>query len=218
MIEREHRLTETAGRDIDMAMKHVDARGLACPQPVLRTKQALDSIATGIVITVVDNEVAKENVIKLAKRFLCHVNVTQQANDYYIEIQKEMTTYAEPGISRPLAVEPAYDTLILITCEVLGTGSDELGALLMKSYLYTLAAADNQPSAVVFLNGGVKLVVEDSPVLAHLHVLHSKGVDIMACGTCLDYYKLKDKLMVGSVTNMYSILEWMNASGKVITI
>lgn len=198
--------------------KQVDARGLACPQPVLYTKQALDNMDTGIVVTVVDNEIAKENVLKLAKRFACQVSVTQQANDYYIEIQKGLASFEGPDISRTLAVDPAYDTMILITKEVLGTGSDELGALLMRSYLYTLAASDQLPSAVVLINGGVKLAVEGSTVLEHLHTLSGKGVDILACGTCLDYYRLKDKLMVGSVTNMYSILEWMNASGKVITI
>jgi selenium metabolism protein YedF len=198
--------------------KHVDARGLTCPQPVLYTKQALDNMETGIVVTIVDNEIAKENILKLAKRFSCQVNITQQANDYYIEIQKGVTNYTEPDISRTLAVDSAYDTMILITREFLGAGSDELGALLMKSYLYTLTASDQLPSAVILINGGVKLAVEGSAVLDHLHLLDGKGVDILACGTCLDYYHLKDKLMVGTVTNMYSILEWMNASGKVITL
>lgn len=218
MIEKDRQWEEMGGIAMGAPMKHVDARGLACPQPVLYTKQALDAMETGIVVAIVDNEAAKENILKLAKRFSCQVNVTQQANDYYIEIQKGSTTYTGTALGGTIAVDPAYDTMILITSEVMGRGADELGALLMKSYLYTLVASDQLPSAVILLNGGVKLAVEGSAVLEHLHVLSSKGVDILACGTCLDYYHLKDKLMVGSVTNMYSILEWMNASGKVITI
>lgn len=218
MIEGSRQWEEIGGITMGEPMKHVDARGMACPQPVLFTKQALDAIKTGTVITIVDNEAAKENILKLAKRFSCHASVTQQANDYYIEIQKGDTSYTETAISGSLATEPAYDTMIIITSEVMGRGADELGALLMKSYLYTLAASDHLPSAVILLNSGVKLAVEGSVLLEHLHVLYSKGVDILACGTCLDYYHLKDKLMAGTVTNMYSILEWMNASGKVITI
>lgn len=218
MIHRENQLAEAEGIKISEPIKYVDARGLACPQPVLYTKQALDAIDAGVVVTTVDNEVAKENILKLANRFSCHVNVTQQANEYYIEIQKGVVNYTGTAVNQPLAVDPAYDTVILITSEVLGAGSDELGALLMKSYLYTLTASDHLPSAVILLNGGVKLAVEGSVVLEHLLTLRSKGVDIMACGTCLDYYHLKDKLMVGTITNMYTVLEWMNASGKVISI
>ncbi len=217
MIEREQ-IEETGGVSVGEPVKHVDARGLACPQPVLCTKQALDALEAGKVVTIVDNEAAKENVLKLAKKFGCQVNITQEAKDYYIEIQKGAVSYAGTDLNRTLAVVPAYDTTLFITREVLGAGSDELGALLMKSFFYTLVASDQLPSAILLLNGGVKLAVEGSAVLDHLHTLNSKGVEVMACGTCLDYYHLKDKLAVGTVTNMYSILEWLNASGKVITL
>lgn len=211
-------IEETGRVPAGKPVKHIDARGLACPQPVLCTKQALDSLETGTVLTIVDNEAAKENVLKLAKKFGCRVNITQEAKDYYIEIQKEAVSYTGTDLNRTLSVVPVYDTTLFITREVLGTGSDELGALLMKSFFYTLVASDQLPSAILLLNGGVKLAMEGSAVLDHLHTLSSKGVEVMVCGTCLDYYHLKDKLAVGSVTNMYSILEWLNASGKVITL
>lgn len=199
-------------------IKEVDARGLACPQPVLCTKQALDAIETGIVVAVVDNEIAKENIVKFAKNQDCKVVVKQQADTFHIEIQKGAAVYAEINAATPLALKSAYDAVIVITSDALGVGAAELGSILMKSYLYTLAATDHQPTAVILLNSAVKLAVDGAPTLEHLRALESKGVEILACGTCLDYYHLKEKLAVGSVTNMYSVIEWMNAAGKVINI
>lgn len=199
-------------------IKEVDARGMTCPQPVLCTKQALDTIETGIVVAIVDNEIAKENIVKFAKHQACRVVVKQQADTYYIEIQKGAAAYAEIEAVKPLALERVYDTVIVITSNVLGTGADELGAILMKSFLYTLTASDNYPTAVILLNSGVQLAVDGAQTVEHLRTLQHKGVEILACGTCLDYYHLKEKLAVGSVTNMYSVIEWMSAAGKVITL
>jgi selenium metabolism protein YedF len=199
-------------------IKEVDARGMACPQPVLCTKQALDAIETGMVVAIVDNKIAKENIIKFAQHQDCKVAVKQQAETYYIEIQKGAAAYPAVESAKPLALDSVYNTVIVITGDVLGTGADELGAVLMKSYLYTLAALDQYPTAVILLNSGVKLAVDGAQTVEHLRTLQSKGVEILACGTCLDYYHLKEKLAVGSVTNMYSVIEWMNASGKVITL
>jgi selenium metabolism protein YedF len=199
-------------------IKEVDARGMACPQPVLCTKQALDAIETGMVVAIVDNEIAKENIIKFAKNQECNVVVKQQADTFHIEIQKGAATYAEIESAKPLALAAVYDAVVVITSEALGTGAAELGAILMKSYLYTITAADHYPTAVILLNSGVKLAVSGAQTVEHLRTLQHKGVEILACGTCLDYYHLKEQLAVGSVTNMYSMIEWMSAAGKVITL
>lgn len=199
-------------------IKEVDARGMACPQPVLCTKQALDMIETGIVVAIVDNEIAKENIVKFAKHQACKVAVKQQADTYHIEIQKGAATYAEVKSVKPLALDRVYDAVVVITSDVLGTGADELGAILMKSYLYTLTASEHYPTAVILLNSGIKLALDGAQTVEHLRTLQQKGVEILACGTCLDYYHVKEKLAVGSVTNMYSAIEWMSAAGKVITL
>jgi len=199
-------------------IKEVDTRGMACPQPVLCTKQALDTIEAGMVVAIVDNEIAKENIVKFAKHQDCKVAVKQQADTYYIEIQKGAAAYSAIEASQPLALATVYNTVIMITSDVLGKGAEELGALLMKSYLYTLTAVDQYPTAVILLNSGIKLAVDGAQTVEHLRTLQGRGVEILACGTCLDYYSSKEKLAVGSVTNMYSIIEWMSAAGKVITL
>jgi selenium metabolism protein YedF len=206
------------GKAMGMSTKEIDARGLVCPQPVVFTKQALDAMDIGTIVTIVDNEVAKENIVKFAKNRDDRVNVKEQAGNYYIEIQKGASTYTEASVRKPLALARDYDTVIVITRNVLGDGPEELGAVLIKSFLYSLVSSDHPPMALILLNSGVKLAVTNSAVLDHIRSLEEKGTKIFACGTCLDYYNLKEMLAVGSVTNMYSVIEWMNCAGKVITI
>lgn len=183
---------------------NVDARGLACPQPVIATKKALDSINSGTVLTIVDNTVAKENVIKFATANSCGVHTEERDGLYYIKITKGP---ASDKAMTPLSVQGASDTVFLLTQDTLGNGSSELGAVLMKSFLFTLVEKEPQPRTVMLINGAVRLAVKGSPVLEHMQNLADKGVTILACGTCLDYYGLKDELAVGAVTNMYTIVE-----------
>lgn len=194
---------------------NVDARGLNCPQPVIATKKALDSIDAGLVTVIVDNAVAKENVTKFAVANHCSVATQEKDGHYYLTITKG--SGASAALAAPLE-EPAPDgTVYLITSETLGHGSAELGAVLMKSFFFTLTSADQPPKALLFLNSGVKLAVAGSPVLDHLQTLANKKVEILSCGTCLDYFALKEQLAVGGITNMYTILEMVNGS-KSITL
>lgn len=200
--------------------KQVDARGMNCPLPVIHTKKALEEIETGAVTTIVDNEVAKENVLKLAKSMDLEANVKQDQGNYYIDIFKESqtgTTVLESSVLQH-KTEDKEGLIILITKDKLGTGSDELGALLMSSYLYTLTEVLPCPTCIIFLNGAVNLTVEGSESLEHIRTLETKGVEILSCGTCLDYFGLNDKLAVGSVSNMYTIVEKLNKTGNVITL
>jgi selenium metabolism protein YedF len=110
-------------------------------------------------------------------------------------------------------------TTILVKSNLLGVGAEELGQILMKSFFYTLTQDEQSlPTTLVFLNTGVRLTSEGSPVLAHLQDLAAKGVEVLSCGTCLDFYGLKEKLVVGRVSNMYEINEKLKAAGKVITL
>lgn len=188
----------------------VDARGLACPQPVIDTKKALESIESGIVSVIVDNVAAKENVTKLARASQCGVAIEEKDGCFYLTITKER---AVPAPGAAALARPVY----LITQNTLGHGSEELGGVLIKSFFFTLQAGTEPPEAVMFINSGVKLAIAGSPVIEHLQTLSSKGVTIMSCGTCLDYYGLKEQLAVGEVSNMYTILEQLNA-GKAITL
>ncbi len=200
--------------------KQVDARGMNCPLPVIHTKKALEEIEKGTITTIVDNEVAKENVLKLAKSMDLKVDIKQSQGNYYIDIFKEnqIGTIGLESLNSQHGTEEKEDSVILITKDKLGEGSDELGSLLMGSYLYTLTETLPYPTSIIFLNGGVKLTVEGSEVLEHIRTLELSGVEILSCGTCLDYFKLNDKLAVGSVSNMYTIVEKLNKISNIITL
>lgn len=189
------------------AEKIIDCRGLACPQPVILTKKAIDEAPESLV-TIVDNAVAKENIVKFATANGYGVSVEPAGELFRIRMVAETLT---PVMQK---TEPVY----LITRDTLGSGSDELGSILMKSFFASLLETNPLPRAVLFLNSGVRLAVSDSPVLPALQTLVGKGVQVMSCGTCLDYFHLKDSLAVGSVTNMFSILAELNGQGRSITL
>lgn len=191
-------------------MKEIDARGLACPQPVIMTKKALEEIEEGEVIAIVDNITAKENVSRLANNLNYEYELSEDQGCHYIKIKKTAAT------GKPQEKEDSI--VIVITSDKLGQGAEELGKVLMKSYTYALTETSPLPKAVLFLNSGVKLTSEGSEVLENIKKLEEAGVEIVSCGTCLDYYQLKEKLEAGIVGNMYSIIEKMNQAGKVINI
>ena len=191
-------------------MKEIDARGLVCPQPVILTKKALEEIEEGEVVAIVDNVTAKENVSRLAANLNYEYEVSDGNGCHYIKIRKTAGTKKSDEIEDSI--------VIVITSDKLGQGAEELGKVLMKSYTYALTETTPLPKAVMFLNSGVKLTSEGSEVLENIKKLENSGVEIISCGTCLDYYKLKEKLQAGIVGNMYSIIEKMNSAGKVINI
>lgn len=194
-----------------MQSQIIDARGLACPMPVINTKKILDNIREGLVTTIVDNDAAKENVLALAKSMGCTAVAQQKDNDYYIEITKN-------ACSLQPCIPDAGNSIVFCPSSELGRGSAELGTTLMKSFMFTLTESKDLPSAMLFINSGVQLTCVDSPVADHLKNLEQQGVKILSCGTCLDYYNLKEKLSVGQITNMYAIYEKLNRAAKVIPL
>jgi len=193
----------------------VDARGQACPKPVIMTKRELDNIEEGVVVTIVDNEVAKNNVSKLAKSLGYEYTVEDKSeNEYVITIVKgegEVKEENTPTVQRG-------NKVVLFSSRTMGKGSEELGEILIKSFIYTLTESTPYPSTMIFYNGGVYLTCEGSPVLEDLKKLEKEGVEIISCGTCLDYYNLKDKLQVGEISNMYTIYDKMRNAANIINI
>lgn len=189
----------------------LDCRGLACPLPVLQTKKALEQLTDEVLTVMVDNEVAKENVTKFASSQGCGFRVEQKGQEYSICITKVQTAIA----ARASLTEA---TAILFTQDKLGHGNEDLGTVLMKSFLYTLTQSSTLPKTLIFINAGVKLTVEGSVVLTFLQELSERKVEILSCGTCLDFYHLKDKLAVGEISNMYTIVTELATSGKTITL
>ncbi|MCL5935689.1 MAG: sulfurtransferase-like selenium metabolism protein YedF [Firmicutes bacterium] len=198
-------------------IKKVDCRNLACPQPVINTKKVLDSMDEGTVTVIVDNDTAKENIMIFAKNAGYRSDVEKKGEDHQITITKGNTGILKKEQDSYRA-EKGRSIIYLITSNLLGQGPPDLGAVLMKSLMVTLTEMNPPPEALLFLNSGVMMTCEGSPVLEQLQTLFSRGATLISCGTCLDYYKLKDKLKVGRVGNMLEINGYLSGESKAITI
>ena len=187
----------------------VDVRGLPCPRPVVETKKALREAGEGVVTVLVDSPESRENVKRFAESQGCQVEVVEKEGHFRLEIAK--------GESQEAARKMSGD-VVLIESDCLGTGDRELGEILMRAFLNTLWDTEPKPTRVLFLNSAVNLTTEGSEVLDTLRLLEEKGVRILSCGTCLEYYGLKEQLRVGQVTNMYETVSSLIAADKVIRI
>ena len=196
----------------------LDCKGLACPQPVILTKKALDQRPPQLTV-IVDNAAAKENVAKFAAASGYGVNIEPAGGVFRLHLLALGSAPAAlPADAGVPAAASAAGPVFLISRATLGQGDDQLGAILMKSFFVSLQELQPAPRAILLLNGGVQLAVDGSPVLAGLQELSRRGVNVMVCGTCLDFFQLKDKLAVGSVTNMYSILTELTGASRAITL
>lgn len=196
----------------------VDARGQACPKPVIMTKKELDKMDKGLVVTIVDNEVAVGNVSKLASSLGYEYKVDRKKEDeYYITIAKGEGETQSEEIKETKKAD-SHNLVIAFSSYTMGKGSEELGKILIKSFMYTLTESKPYPKTMLFFNSGVYLTCEGSEVLEDLKKLESEGVEIFSCGTCLDYYKLKEKLQVGQITNMYTIYERIKNASNTVSI
>lgn len=196
----------------------VNAMGENCPIPVIKTKKAIQALTGPETIEVlVDNEIAVQNVTKMAVSEGGQAASEKIADgEYKITIQME-GALADSEAADEVSCAPASgNTVIVIASDRMGSGNDELGKVLIKGFIFAVTQLDELPKAMLFYNGGATLTAEGSDSLEDLKALESQGVEIMTCGTCLDYYGLKEKLAVGTVTNMYSIVETMAGAGKVI--
>lgn len=192
----------------------IDARGLACPKPVINTKKELDKLENGVIRVTVDNTMAKENIIKLSKSSNCESSILREEEDLIVvEIIKGENVKIEEDTKVDLD-----NKCIFISSDKMGQGNDELGEVLIKGYIYTLTETKPYPKHIVFVNSGVRLTTVNEATVENLKILESNGVEVLSCGTCLDYYNLKESLQVGTVTNMYNIVEVMNNSLQTISI
>lgn len=187
----------------------LDVRGLVCPEPVVRTKQALDSLPQGTVSVITDNPASRDNIIRFAENAACAVSWQESESGIHtVHIVKSGA--AQPNRART-------ETALVLTSDRLGQGAEELGRLLAGLLLRTLTESEVKPACLVLMNSGVRLALAGSEVLPALRALEQQGVQIRVCGTCLDFYKIKDQLQVGVVSNFYEATEIMTSAGKVIT-
>lgn len=190
--------------------KVIDARTLACPQPVVLTKKALEEADE--VITIVDNEAARDNVSRLGKYQGYEVTVEQKEDGIYLTLRK--------AGAMPVKVHISTTGIVLfIASDVLGRGDNQqLGSLLMQSFLHTLGGLTSRPETIIFMNSGVKLVTDDSLALGELRQLENQGIEILACGTCLSRLQLANKAAVGQVSNMYTIADTLLRADKIVSL
>ncbi|NQS72262.1 MAG: sulfurtransferase-like selenium metabolism protein YedF [Desulfobulbaceae bacterium] len=204
--------------------KKLDCRGLPCPQPVLQVKDALEQGA-GHLEVLVDNEASSKNVQRFAGRMGHVVQVEQVAADYYRLNITAQEGRAENGAHlraeeyRCNVPDPGEQggLVYVISADTMGRGNAELGWALMQTYVQTIIQVEPLPQAIIFYNSGVKLVTAESGALEALRVLQSKGVEILVCGTCLDFYQLKSAMQVGHISNMFAIMDTTVRAAKVVS-
>ena len=202
-----------------MSARIIDCRGLACPQPVIETKKVIESGKEKDILVIVDNTAARENVSRLARTVGCKVSATEKEGFYYLEITIADNKKAGAGDDpeKTAVTGETSENIYFIITNSLGQGSPDLGEVLMKSLMVTLSQ-QAPPAALLLLNTGVHLAIEGSPVLELLQGMAARGTEILVCGTCLNYYKISEKLAVGVVSNMLDINSRLTSPYKVITI
>ena len=193
----------------------IDARGKACPQPVIMAKKEIDGGCRDLTI-LVDNRTAVENLTRLGNSAGMQVTTGDNGNGLFVRLTGEGKIVENPVVACP-TMGNGY--AVFIGKDVVGAGDHELGYNLMKMALYTLAQGDSVPAHILFMNDGVKLPAgEEQQVIDSLMALLEKGSIILVCGTCLNYYGIADRLKVGTVSNMYDIMSAMQRADKVITL
>ena len=204
---------------IKMKKHEFNAKGMACPLPVVQTKKLLAEY--DVVETTVDNFIATENLTKLAEQLNYDIDVKKVSDEEYIvtisnPVTDKGNSVKEVTEEKTQVIKAQDDSyIVVVNKQIMGHGSEELGKKLMKAFLYTLSEQEVLPKKVIFYNGGVLLVDKtQSHVLEELNTLQENGVEIMSCGACIDYYKVD--MAVGSTSNMYFIVEEMRAADRVV--
>ena len=208
-------------------MIKVDAMGDTCPIPVVKTKNAIKELkGSGEVQTLVDNEIAVQNLTKMATQKGYGVR-SQKLGEGKYEVTMtisdgnadDIATTGDSAEEEQIVCYPdarKKNTVVVLASATMGAGDEELGEILMKGFIYALSQQEELPATILLYNGGAKISCEESPSLEDLRSLEAQGVEILTCGTCLNHYGLTDKLKVGDVTNMYVIAEKMTQADLIV--
>lgn len=191
-------------------MIKVNAVGFVCPVPVIMTKKALNEINEGDVEVLVDNETAKQNLEKLAKELEYEFKSCEVGENFQVIITKK------PNEDKKETKEE--NIVVVIDSDEMGKGDEELGKILVKGFIYSLTEMETLPKTVILYNKGVLLATVNENTIEDLKKLESMGVEIISCGTCTNYYHVQDKLQVGSLTNMYTIVDRQFKATKLIRV
>ena len=194
----------------------IDAKGKACPTPVIMAKKAI-SAGESTFTVLVDNTTAVENLKRLAENQGFDAAAAEAEGVFSVAFTRTGCAACEEAVNAPLPA-PGGDWAVFVGRDIIGDGDRELGTNLMRMFFYTLSQGEDKPGAVLFMNAGVKLPTLDEQVVEHLKALSAVGVEILVCGTCLNFYGLTEQLRVGTVSNMYDIVTRMQKAGKVVSL
>ena len=194
-------------------METLDCRGQQCPQPVVQTRKRMLAQPASAFKVLVDDDVSRDNVTRLAKSLGYSANVNQVESNFEISLT--------PGVApEKVAVGTTKPgpTVIFIASDEMGRGDAKLGQILMKNFIFTLIESDTSPDAIFFVNNGVKLTVGGSDVIEPLTELANRGVDIASCGLCLEFFNVKETLAVGRISNMLELINALEGAGNIIRL
>jgi selenium metabolism protein YedF len=194
----------------------VDARGLPCPQPVIQTRKAMQRVNQ--IVTLVDSETSMTNVTRMAEKEGWQVNLVPQDDEYRIELARGDTLLQAEPMTVGRAEVVSGPLVLVISSDIMGRGEAELGSILVRGFFHTLGEVQPVPQRIILFNTGVRLACTSSPVLDDLRALEDSGIEMLVCGTCLNYFELTEQLAVGQVSNMYDIAETMLNAGKVVNL
>ncbi len=198
-----------------MSKNIVDARGLLCPKPLIMAKKALNDAAPGDMLEIlIDNATSHENVVRFLHDNGCSPVSVENGGVFSVQFISVPVSANSPNPENYCSPGGGPYVLVLNRA-VMGSGSDELGRILIQACINSLKETSPAPAAILFYNAGVTLACEGSPVLGALKELEAAGAKMLVCGTCLDYFELKSKLQVGRVSNMYDIMQTVASAGKV---
>ena len=193
-------------------MKEIDAKGLACPKPVVLAKKAINSNQE--VLVIVDNQTAASNLSKLGKKMKAEVSVVEKSeNEFRVLFKKSKSSDSETDGT---AAENNEGKVYLIAADTMGEGERELGQILIKGFISTIKELDPLPKKIIFINSGVKAAVNED-IIFYLKELANKDIEILLCGTCVDYYGLQEEVKIGEISNMYEIADSLNR-GEVVRV
>lgn len=196
--------------------KFIDAKGKNCPMPVIMAKKEIDAGVKFFEIEV-DNKIAVENLKKLANSQGFTTTIKENNGNFKVDFSNGCEE-CEEVLAKVEGKKPLGNWAIFVNKETIGAGNDELGQSLMKMFFYTISEGEDLPKSILFMNGGVKVPTLNDQAIEHLKVLQDKGVELLVCGACLNFYELENKLEVGKISNMYDITNAMKEASKVITI
>ncbi len=206
-------------------IKQIDLRGLTCPEPVLRAKRLLDDPAVDRLEALVDDDVCVNNLMRLSRSLKASARHQRCDGHFQVIIERGGQAdggglpdgQAEPAVAAAYGAQRQVGTVVFLAKDTFGEGDPELSRTLINLFLQTVLEAGHKPLAILMANSGVKLMAPDSPVLKVLEDFRAGGCEVLACGLCLEFYGLKEKVPPEQVTNMFAISEYLFAADKVLS-